>query len=596
LKSGLSRFVPLRTPRWALTLLLAIACSCYSSLAQDQPAADAKITVRGIVINSLTREPVGHALVYSSDNRLATFTDDQGHFEFVLPLTMPEATANSSDHEALSPLVQASASLLINSVLNVRKPGFLNLPNRFWTPPPDPANQILTLTLIPESLIVGRVVIPNSNSADRIQVNLYRRQVAEGRGEWLSAGSSTTRSSGEFRFADLEPGTYKLFTGEQMDRDPLTFDPRGPFFGYPPAYFPNATDFETAATIQITPGMTLQAELSPVRQPYYTVKIPVTNASSDTQLMVNVSMQGHRGPGFTLGYNNQSQKIEGSLPNGTYVIEATSVGPNYAYGSSALTVKGGNAEGSPLTLTPLGSVRINARLDFKVEPDSGASQEPSAQPAEGQQRTSNLNVRLERAEEIPQQNDFVQMRPPNGPNDDSLVFDNVAPGRYWVRVTPNRGFAASISAGNLDLLRHPLTVGPGANIAVDVTLREDGAEIAGSIEGLDNAPTETDSTAQSAPEGFSLRRLGQLQAYVYCIPLPDSAGQFRETQVSSDGKFNLQQVPPGSYRVLAFDHPQQHLEYRNGEAMRTFEAKGQDVRLVAGQKETVRLPLIVTSD
>ena len=37
------------------------------------------------MINSVTREPIAHALVFSTDNRLAGFTDDQGRFEFQLP-------------------------------------------------------------------------------------------------------------------------------------------------------------------------------------------------------------------------------------------------------------------------------------------------------------------------------------------------------------------------------------------------------------------------------------------------------------------------------------------------------------------------------
>jgi hypothetical protein len=66
--------------------------------------------------------------------------------------------------------------------------------------------------------------------------------------------------------------------------------------------------------------------------------------------------------------------------------------------------------------------------------------------------------------------------------------------------------------------------------------------------------------------------------------------------VSPDGKFNSPEMPPGTYRVLAFDHPQPELEYRNPEAMRAYEAKGQLVRLVPGQREKLQLPLITTNE
>jgi hypothetical protein len=596
LKSGLSPFYPLPAPYRALILLLFICTPWVAGRAQES-AEPSRITIHGVVLNSVTREPVGHALVFSQDNRLATFTDDQGRFEFAFPQSAPDPSANAAEQQALG-AGRLSVSLLFNSILMARKPGFLDPQKRPWTPPPNPASQELTLTLVPEALIVGRVVLPNSQAAGQIRVALYRRRVQDGRTQWFPSGDVASRSNGEFRFAELEPGTYKLFTREQMDRDPLTFDPRGPFYGYPPAYFPNATDFESAATIQLAPGMTFQAELSPVRQPYFNIKVPVTNASTDTDLMVNVAVHGRKGPGFELAYNHDDQKIEGSLPNGTYVIEATSIGPAFAQGSATLTVKGAAAEGSPLTLSPFGSVRINAQRDFKPDPESDGNQEKATQVVTNQDqwRRSTLNVRLESAEEFSQSNNFAQLRPPTGPRDDSLVLDNVAPGRYWVHIDSARGFAASVTAGDLDLLRHPLAVGPGANLTVDVSLRDDGAEISGSIEDIRGDGGENDELQPSSQVGFTRTLGGRASGYVYFIPLSDSPGQFREAPVSPEGKFNLQQLPPGAYRVLAFDQQRQDLEYRDPEAMRAYDNKGPVLRVVAGQKETLRLPLIASNE
>jgi hypothetical protein len=82
---------------------------------------------------------------------------------------------------------------------------------------------------------------------------------------------------------------------------------------------------------------------------------------------------------------------------------------------------------------------------------------------------------------------------------------------------------------------------------------------------------------------------------VYCVPLPDSSGEFRDLGVGQDGKFSLE-LPPGTYRVLAFDHPQPELEYHNPEAMRAYDAQGQLVRLIAGQKEHLHLQLVSNSE
>lgn len=188
------------------------------------------------------------------------------------------------------------------------------------------------------------------------------------------------------------------------------------------------------------------------------------------------------------------------------------------------------------------------------------------------------------------------LRPPSGPDDDSLAIDSVHPGRYWVRVNSSRGFAASVTSGETDLLHDPLVVGPGGSGSpIEITMRDGEAEVDGTIEGAapqfgasEGLAASSASAAHVAPDGSF--------AHVYCVPLPDSSGEFKDLFVPPDGKFGPQQMPPGTYRVLAFDHPQPELEYRDPEAMRAYEAKGQLVRLVAGQKEHLQLPLIPNSE
>jgi hypothetical protein len=84
--------------------------------------------------------------------------------------------------------------------------------------------------------------------------------------------------------------------------------------------------------------------------------------------------------------------------------------------------------------------------------------------------------------------------------------------------------------------------------------------------------------------------------YVYCIPLPDSPGRFTAIWVSPQGTFQLQQLSPGGYRVLAFDRQQNELEYQNAEAMSRYDDKGPVVRLGPGQTEHVRVTLISTRE
>src|SRR6185369_6312868 len=116
------------------------------------------------------------------------------------------------------------------------------------------------------------------------------------------------------------------------------------------------------------------------------------------------------------------------------------------------------------------------------------------------------------------------LRPPRRPNDNDLVLENVRPGRYWLTVEPYSGYVASASAGSVDLLRQPLVVGPGgASLPIDILLRDDGAAIDGTVDGMPAAPAGAlgpIAIVRSGPNALPAA------PYVYCIPLPDSPGRF----------------------------------------------------------------------
>jgi hypothetical protein len=452
-----------------------------------------------------------------------------------------------------------------------------------------PAQQEVTISLVPEARVVGHVILPGSDGSDRIQVELYRRQVREGREHWDSAGTVMSRSDGEFRFAELSAGSYKLFTHELLDRDPLTFNPRGQIFGYPPVYYPSASDFATAAVIRLSPGGTFQASVSPAKREYYPVKVGVTNAPAALQTGIQVWPQGHASPGYSLGYNVEDELIEGLLPNGTYTVQVTTYGPNVMTGMLNITVSGAALSGPAVTLLPNSSITVSVREEFQhteIVPQGTITIGGIPPVPENGRRPNYLQVTLLPAEEFGVASS-VSLRPPTGPEDDSLVIENVQPGRYRVRANTAIGFASSITSGGTDLQRQPLVVGEGGSTPpIEITVRDDGAEVEGTI--------ERTTTTEVRRAGFNSP--GQPVGNVYFVPMADSGGQFSETWASADGKFQLQQLPPGAYRVLAFDRQQPDLEYASDEVMGQYDSKAQFIHVVAGQKEHLRLPLIIASE
>src|SRR5260370_8176683 len=223
------------SPRSLKALAFGIAlsyCSSITRLSAQSSTAGIEHTdnLRGTVVNSATHEPISRALVFSPDNRFATMTDNRGHFEFTFPRgegEMAAGFAGSSDVRSLETSQLQHATTNRPAMLMARKPGFLSRNNGQEGFQISPAQEELTIFLVPEARIAGHVFLPPSDVSPKIQVYLYRPHAREGREHWDSAGMAMSRSDGEFRFAELSAGSYKLVTHELLDRDPLTFNPRG---------------------------------------------------------------------------------------------------------------------------------------------------------------------------------------------------------------------------------------------------------------------------------------------------------------------------------------------------------------------------------
>src|ERR1700692_3333336 len=85
---SLARNSVCRLNHYAAALALFLLLSLFfapGAFAQERESREHPTTIRGTVINRITHEPIGRALVYSPDNRFARLTDSEGHFEYLIP-------------------------------------------------------------------------------------------------------------------------------------------------------------------------------------------------------------------------------------------------------------------------------------------------------------------------------------------------------------------------------------------------------------------------------------------------------------------------------------------------------------------------------
>lgn len=567
-----------------LFIFAALVCVCLpvrrARAQEDDPRTTDTAVVQGNVTNEVTGEGIGRALVFSPDNRFATLTDGQGHFQFTVPKPKPSNSKDAGVFSFGGRAIMSNGDRLYT--FQARKPGFVEHP---YGPEMVAPGESVTIGLLPEAIIKGRVMSLESDGAAGIPVELFMRQVVDGKPRWNRAQSASANSSGEFRFADLLPGAYKVMTREQLDTDPAVFAPGAQLYGFPPVCFPGVSDFGSGTTIQLGAGQTFQADIPVARQPYFPVHIAVTNSTEVGGMNVRVLAQGHPGPGYSLGYNPQSRRIEGLLPKGSYLVEASSFGdgPGSGGGSVNITVAGPTMTAPTMTIVPSALIPVNVTEQFNStnwQATSSFSEGPRSFTFRNGPRTY-LNISLQPADDF-SEGGYAGLRRPLSPNDSALVIENAQPGRYWVRVQSARGYVASVTSGSVDLLHEPLTVPAGGGVQIDVTMRDDSAKLDGTVTGLRNT-TATGIGSQG--------RFVNAAAYVYCVPVPDSTGQFEQIGVAQDGKFSSDKIAPGSYRVLAFQRPQPALPYRDAEAMRVYDSQGQVVHLVAGQAQHLELQL-----
>jgi hypothetical protein len=548
-----------RTLACALTAVwLVLAYSCMAQDASDETSQS--YPVKGVVLNSVTHQPVARALVDSHEG--AVLTDNDGHFELNLPEGMTQISVKRPGY--------GSRGQPSNHAVHIGP----NLPP-------------LTFNLTPEALITGQVTLSTSDPADGIRVMAYRRRIVNGREQWMMENTARTSSDGVFRIAGLQPGDYLVYTMPARDTDGPP--PRGgPVYGYPAAYYPGVSDIASAGMLTLAAGQHAQADFILSRQEFFQVIFTVTNR----EIGAGINLQVHDGSGRPVGapvrFNAQQGTAETNLPNGTYFLEARYRGESQLYGRVDFTVTGRPVSGVHLTLAPLHPIPVTIRRVFTNSSTGGgggvvlADGSPANNPS-----SAGLNISLISADEFFGGTRGVGgLRPSEGATDgSSFEIENVTPGRYWVDASAFEGYISSISCGGVDLARDPLVVSSGGSTApIEVTLRDDIATITAQING---GVPGSQSSSSAVGE--------QHEVYVYAIPLFPFAGTIRMSGTQGSGEVVLPGLAPGSYRIVAFDAPQD-IDFHTTEGLAKYATMGETTTVDAGGSAHVQLDIIHTAN
>lgn len=572
---------------------LALACAlalAAPSLAAQQPTTQQTYTVRGTVLDSATHQPIARALVVTAQND-GVLTGNDGRFELSLPAGGAQFSVRRPGYISPDAMTGAYARYSVKVGANTPE---------------------ITLYLSPLGLIIGHVTLSTADQADGIQVMAYSRGIVNGRRQWEMRGMATTNGEGIFRIAGLQPGDYLLYAQPPSYLDePLR--PGAKSYGYSPVYYPGVADISEAGILTLAAGQKAEADFALVRQPFYYVTVTMPQGT-----VRGVGFQVHDTGGRMIFFPEHLNPRQGvaqfNMPSGRYFIDARSrigdprgsgfSGPDgtqeQSYGRVDFTVSGAPISGLNLTLLPLHAIPVDVQKDFNpppAEPNSGAILRPEAiNRGLGAGEGAGVNLMLIRAgEPLDQEEIWSALRPVPGSDDgSSFELENVSPGLYWVEASPGGAYVSSITSGDKDLAREPLTVGPGgASAPVEITLRNDYGSIA--IRGV--------STGQpsGAPGANGSAALGeQQQVYVYAIPLFATSSSWIPTAsfplygTRAGRQFTIPRLPPGQYRVVAFDAPQE-IAFHTPEGRAKYADEGQTVTVEPGGAPSVEPHLIQTN-
>lgn len=521
--------------RRLLVLIFAVATAGAA-----QAPATGQYSLRGIVVNGATGEPVPRALIR-------------------LNMTAPKMALSGLDGRFQFDDLPASGAIVY-----AQKPGFYTPQEMGLNTRPYALIQIgkeatdVKVNLYPCASITGRVMSATGDPLQNVQVHAFYQRVVSGESHLEERGSAFTNDSGVYQISNLVPGKYYVATVSHSARI-LSPNVR-PFNAnfdeiYPALYYPNSPDRSGASVVDALPGQQAEADFTEDIRKAYAVSGTIGGASTERMILSLLDRDGSRVTG-RMERKNGTFRISDVAP-GEYSIVAETIrgGNETLYGTTPVTVGDADVDGVSVELFPAATIAVQTEWD-KAPSDNG-------QTAAATNAGVHLTPEVRRLG-----NDEYWSRPDNRDGQTAEVLQRVLPGSYRVTVRSNpRGYVASLRSGQTDLMQNRLVVTPGAGPApIQVVFRGGAATLNGMVK---NAA------------GVSC----------WIVIAPDSESPVEYNPISVAGQFTISGLAPGAYHIYALTSVD-GLEYRSREAMRKFDNQATSVSLSENETKQVEVELI----
>jgi protocatechuate 3,4-dioxygenase beta subunit len=433
--------------------------------------------------------------------------------------------------------------------------------------------------LTPQGVIAGRVIDETGEPMNRVQISAMRWAYSRGKRSLQPFAGGFTNDIGEFRIANLAPGSYCVQArGGDLIAGVLPFThadapsavvPEAPEESYVPTYYPSTVDPAGAAMLQVAPGAVLrEIEIQARKSRVFRVRgrvvdgatgLPVTDAS----VMLSPASANY---GLISGMSSMGgPRIRGG------VFEALNVLPGSYYATAEVPANG-------QALYARQTVEVVNRNVLDVVMRVPRAIDVSGRVIMAGQSTSEQTFKPEkiRVDLSPAEGFGIGTSSPVGAKPDgSFVLRDVVPDKYRVLFggAPPGAYLKSIRAGGQERPDGIVDLNNGSSI--EIVLAMGAAHITGAVVEADDKPA-AGAKVTLVPDDASLHRRMDL---------------FRNTLTDQSGKFNLDKIVPGRYKIFAWDE----LESDAAEALeffQMFDSKAISIALDDNGSENVQLKAI----
>ncbi|HXB21589.1 MAG TPA: carboxypeptidase-like regulatory domain-containing protein [Candidatus Solibacter sp.] len=539
--------------RYVALILMLLSQVSGVTLAQ-QASGSGQATVEGTVVNAINARQIPRAGVLlrniqQTNNVVWTRADDTGRFLFknVGPGTYRlsgdrQGFFTENRKNATQALVDVSARDHLTNVL---------------------------VRLLPFSVVAGRIVDEKNDPIQNVEMRLYAWDYVRGRRLLGSKASAVTDDRGEYRISGVRPGSYFLLANYDFKKEwlrsmgDLSKSTR-PDIAYLPQFFPGTTDFREAQQLTLKPGDEVFEDFAFSSRPAVSVHGKVVNGLSGrpaSKAIVSASWAN-----VPVGINpikgeadeNGIFEIWGLAP-GSYTLQTSfqDQGENY---SGEEQVEVGSAGVAEANIAGMPDFEINGQVRI-----------------EGTQRPALRQVSVDFM--AIGNRPFAIFRAAAAPPSFRLAGKLHLETHYRVNAVnlEDDYYLKSILVAGKEMPQTDVVVG-GKQSEVEVILSPLGGHIEGIVLDFKNQPMRG-SFVMLAPDVAE-----------------SDPGQIRQIRSDGNGKFILRGVPPGAYRLVAFEDVTVDDLMAQPEVLKRFVDQGASVKVEEGGKYNNVIPKFIPAD